>query len=569
MAAKSKGKPSPVARWFKREFWGGRLLFNIIFYGGHAGLFAYGWYKQANDPRLAPLNTLSYSVWISRGAGLCLGVDGLLIILPMLRHIIRLLRQNSSILAFLDDNIWFHRQVAFVMLFFTVVHTSAHYVNMFHIETRQLRKEGAWHILFAEPGGLTGHVMLFIMFLMYTTAREKVRKQCFEAFWYTHHLAFFFLLGLYTHATGCFVRGGLPGEPTKCLGYFSWHWTIGGGILYFMERMWREFSGRRETKLVGVHLHPASNTMELRIEKPSFSFRAGQWMFINVPEVSKFQWHPFTISSAPGDPYVSCHIAIVGDFTEQLSHRLSCSIPFEGKRAQLSTFTGSTFGGTPFVDVTKIIRNSSGLPKIRIDGPFGHAASDVFQFDAAVLIGAGTGVTPFASILKHILHFQRSYHLSKLKRLDFVWQCKQPDRFEWFETLLRDLEEEQAKINPDFLKIHLFLTGGGGLEQDTDDDNDGASQVGSLAASTILSRLQSGHPNFRAIFARVQRALDEDNRLPARVQERPVSKVRVHFCGPGGLSKKIKPIALSSSTPTCQFSYAKERCVSVLTRLLQ
>lgn len=26
------------------------------------------------------------------------------------------------------------------------------------------------------------------MFLMYTTAHAKIRKQCFEAFWYTHHL---------------------------------------------------------------------------------------------------------------------------------------------------------------------------------------------------------------------------------------------------------------------------------------------------------------------------------------------------------------------------------------------
>ena len=57
------------------------------------------------------------------------------------------------------------------------------------------------------PGGFTGHIMMLIMLLMYTTATQKVRNQCFEVFWYTHHLAFFFMLGLYTHATGCFVRG--------------------------------------------------------------------------------------------------------------------------------------------------------------------------------------------------------------------------------------------------------------------------------------------------------------------------------------------------------------------------
>lgn len=111
-----------------------------------------------------------------------------------------------------------------------------------------------------------GHVMLLIMLIMYTTATRKIRTQCFEAFWYSHHLAFFFLLGLYTHASkfqvilfhrhdnwqkligkwgriaGCFVRGALPGEEVQCLGYESWRWTIWGGIAYFAERMWREVS---------------------------------------------------------------------------------------------------------------------------------------------------------------------------------------------------------------------------------------------------------------------------------------------------------------------------------------
>lgn len=52
------------------------------FHVGHVLVFLYGWQKQAHDERLAALNKLKYSVWISRGAGLCLGIDGLLIVLP-------------------------------------------------------------------------------------------------------------------------------------------------------------------------------------------------------------------------------------------------------------------------------------------------------------------------------------------------------------------------------------------------------------------------------------------------------------------------------------------------------
>ena len=32
--------------------------------------------------------------------------------------------------------------------------------------------------------------------------------------------------------------------------------------------------------------------MELRIIKPSFKYVAGQWLFIQVPEISGWQWHP-------------------------------------------------------------------------------------------------------------------------------------------------------------------------------------------------------------------------------------------------------------------------------------
>jgi NADPH oxidase 1 len=36
--------------------------------------------------------------------------------------------------------------------------------------------------------------------------------------------------------------------------------------------------------------------MELRIVKPSFKYVAGQWLFLQVPEISKFQWHPVSLS---------------------------------------------------------------------------------------------------------------------------------------------------------------------------------------------------------------------------------------------------------------------------------
>ena len=84
-----------------------------------------------------------------------------------------------------------------------------------------------------------------------------------------------------------------------------------------------------------------------------------------------------------------------------------------------------------------------------------------------MLVGAGIGVTPFASILKSvwsvyyrqycimcgIIHSRR-YKLSneastlKIKRLYFFWVCPDTTAFEWFADLLRIIENQ---VDGDFI----------------------------------------------------------------------------------------------------------------------
>lgn len=132
--------------WLSKQFAPSKIIFNILFHGLHIGLFAFGWYvlsngpymiiwadrsnrwKQVSDQRLAGLNTLTFSVWISRGAGLALSVDGAIIVLPMCKNVLRWIRPKVKILP-LDESQWFHRQVAYSLLFWTILHVSAHYVK--------------------------------------------------------------------------------------------------------------------------------------------------------------------------------------------------------------------------------------------------------------------------------------------------------------------------------------------------------------------------------------------------------------------------------------------------------
>ncbi|KAF8807327.1 NADPH oxidase isoform 1 [Phlegmacium glaucopus] len=552
--------------WFQREFLvPRRLVFNILFYGTQIALFAYGWHSQATNLRLAGLNTLKFSVWLSRGAGLVLAFDGALILVPMLRNIIRVVRPRLTWLFPADENIWFHRQVAYSLAFWAMVHTSAHYVNFINVELTQIRKQTALQIHYTQPGGITGHFMLLIMLLMYSTAHHTIRQQAFEVFWYTHHLAFFFMLGLYTHATGCFVRDStdpdlistFPFYSTKhCLGYLSWRFTIWPGIIYFGERIYREIRARRATRLSKVLVHP-SGAMELRIIKPSFKYTAGQWLFIQIPELSLFQWHPFTITSAPEDPYVSVHIRQVGDFTRGLGERLGVG------PAVVAAMTQAAMKGVEKDKTTGMIRgdfveldsgaSSITLPHVRIDGPYGAPAEDVFKSEVAILVGAGIGVTPFASILKHIWYRQRKGNLGSLRRVEFFWVCRDAPSFGWFQSLLQEVEN--AQVDPNFLRINIYLT------QKIAEDmlwniavNDAGAEYDPL--TLLRSRTMFGRPDWMSVYAKVKQAIETGQYLQGSTAQLK-TKVATYFCGPGVLAKAIKKACDQNSNAEVEFTFAK------------
>lgn len=51
------------------------------------------------------------------------------------------------------------------------------------------------------------------------------------------------------------------------------------------------------------------------------SYAVGNYVFLNFPQISFWEWHPFTLSSGPYDEYNECHIKALGDFTGKLYER--------------------------------------------------------------------------------------------------------------------------------------------------------------------------------------------------------------------------------------------------------
>lgn len=64
-------------------------------------------------------------------------------------------------------------------------------------------------------------------------------------------------------------------------------------------------------------MHP-SKVLELQLVKSGFKMEVGQYVFLNCPVISPLEWHPFTMTSAPEEDFLSVHIRSAGDWTEKL-----------------------------------------------------------------------------------------------------------------------------------------------------------------------------------------------------------------------------------------------------------
>lgn len=364
---------------------------------------------------LAAANKSSTWILIARGFGQLLNFNCALICVPVMRTFLSWIRTwRFSVHLPLDKNIVFHRYIAYWIAVCAVAHGMAHYFNYVccydSIYGAVSPIAAAWQNKF----GITGNIIALASLILYSAAEKRYRiSKNFTVFWSTHHLFLVFFVLLLVH------------------GRNFWKWFIGPGALYLLERLLRVIRGNSLTAVRSVHQLNAQ-VIVIELDKKGFNYLAGQYCFINCPFLSTHEWHPFTISSAPHEPHVTFHIRCVGDWTNSLADFLN-----PGKRSTLR--------------IDKPISPDGKTHLIRVDGPFGTPAEHVFDYEYVMLVAAGIGVTPYASILKHIAHKKGD----KIKKVFFFWTNRDSGSFEWFSDLLNELETS----NPAFFEIHTYMTG--------------------------------------------------------------------------------------------------------------
>lgn len=158
--------------------------------------------------------------------------------------------------------------------------------------------------------------------------------------------------------------------------------------------------------------------------------------------------------------------------------------------------------------------------RIRLDGPHGAPSELVWKHSVVMLVGAGIGVTPFASVLRSIQLRTKSREgrRKSSKELDwqpcqqvyFYWLCRGQEEFNWFHGLLSRAVDGPAK---DRMEINLFQTGTVEL-----------SEVKELGGGF---RQFLGRPNWGRIF-------------PGVADKHPGEDVGVFLCGPQAIRMELQ-----------------------------
>ncbi|KAL5232548.1 hypothetical protein ABZP36_031324 [Zizania latifolia] len=561
-----------------------RLWVLALWIGIMAGLFIWKFIQYRNR---YVFNVMGYCVTTAKGAAETLKLNMAIILLPVCRNTITWLRNTRAARALpFDDNINFHKTIAAAIVVGVILHAGNHLVCDFPrlINSSEAKyaplgqyfgeTKPTYLTLVKGVEGITGVIMVVCMLIAFTLATRWFRRSLvklpkpfekltgFNAFWYSHHLFIIVYISLVIHGECLYLIHKWYKKTT-------WMYLSVPVGLYVGERTLRFFrSGSYSVRLLKVAIYPG-NVLTLQMSKPpTFRYKSGQYMFVQCPAVSPFEWHPFSITSAPGDDYLSIHVRQLGDWTRELKRVFSaaCEPPVGGKSGLLRAD-----------ETTK-----KALPKLLIDGPYGSPAQDYSKYDVLLLVGLGIGATPFISILKDLINSiikmeeeeeasgdlyppigRNKAHVdldtlmritSKPKRVlkttnaYFYWVTREQGSFDWFKGVMNEIAElDQRNI----IEMHNYLTS-------VYEEGDARSAL--ITMLQVLNHAKNGVDIVSGTKVRTHFARPNFKRVLSKIASKhPYAKIGVFYCGAPVLAQELSDLCHDfNGRCTSKFDFHKE-----------
>lgn len=583
-------KVNVIRRWirdtkyFVLDNWQ-RVWVMLLWFGAMAGLFAWK-YIQYRDR--SAYTVMGSCVCLAKGAAETLKLNMALILLPVCRNTITWLRNKTKlgVAVPFDDNLNFHKLIAIAISIGVGIHAISHLACDFPRLISATPDEyepmeeffgdqptSYWHFVKSFEG-ISGIIMVVLMAIAFTLASPWFRRgrvnlpkflkklSGFNAFWYSHHL--------FVIVYGLLIAHGIKLYLTKeWYKKTTWMYLTIPVVLYACERLVRALrSSIKPVKIQKVAVYPG-NVLSLHMSKPQgFKYKSGQYMFVNCAAVSPFEWHPFSITSAPKDEHLSVHIRTLGDWTRQLKTVFSevCQPPPNGKSGLLRA---------DFLQG----ENNPDFPKVLIDGPYGAPAQDYKKYDVVLLVGLGIGATPMISIVKDIVNNMKAMveeehaleggtrtpnsaspvgarkksgsgagNNFRTRRAYFYWVTREQGSFDWFKGIMNEVAELD---NKGVIEMHNYCTSvyeegdaRSALITMLQSLNHAKNGVDVVSGTRVKSHFAK--PNWRNVYKRI--ALNHTN-----------ERVGVFYCGAPALTKELKQLALDFTHKTStKFDFHKE-----------
>ncbi|XP_028818084.1 NADPH oxidase 4 isoform X5 [Denticeps clupeoides] len=517
--------------WVANDGWARLVL--VLWLVANVALFWRTFMTYYSGPQYNYLHQmLGLGLCVSRASATLLNLNCCLVLLPMCRTVLTCLRGKKQVWGrgvrrVFDQSRSFHTTCGFTICFMSVVHVSAHLINAVSFSVRfsddfpslnmaQHRGQDPRIIILTTVPGITGVLLVLILFLMFTASSNYIRLSSYEIFFYTHNLFIIFYIILMLHVVGGALKyqSNVDMHPPGCLQSNHTSLSDGVGDNQKDSSLGATETFCREEARFSPHfpVHPC-DVIEVCMMKNGFKARPGQYILLSCSSVSSFESHPFTLTKCPTKKKETfcVHLRVVGDWTELLTHQL------------LTEFSQSEV--LPMVHQTR-------YPKLLVDGPFGSPSEEVFNYKISVCVAGGIGVTPFACILHALLDGWMQY---KLRRLYFVWACKDLQSFYWFADLLCTLHNKLWEENrPDYLNIQLYLSTQTEFQHLCEE-----------RYKPLSSRLRIGRPQWELLFDEIGRSNNH-------------KRIGVFCCGPKGMSRALHSLCNSNPHPGVTFEFNTE-----------
>lgn len=367
------------------------------------------------------------------------------LILSMSRWFSTFLRRNYFISRFINWDLSqsFHIKMSVVGLFFATLHAIGHLSGSFVFGSMASRQQNIATVIGPDAvprsyidyvqslPGWSGLTALGCFYLLALLSMPQVRNWSYEVFQLGHLLMFPIIALLIAHGTEGLLQWPMFG-----------YWLAFPTILVVFERSWRLILGFWHIYADLEILDEETVAITANIPKMRlWPYKAGQYVFVQVPQLSWFQWHPFTVSTCVGNT-MQVHIKADGDWTKAL-HDLAQP----GHRTAI---------------------------KIGLDGPFSAPAQRFYDFEYSMVFGAGIGITPFSGILtdlqEHELERTRSSGnepelnssvspYQNHRRIDFHWMVRDKNNLLWFSDLLNEVsraqDEDKSRLD---IRVQTYVT---------------------------------------------------------------------------------------------------------------